>query len=97
VADDVGLPATTLRSLVNDRKDLYLYGETSDERVDTALEDVARSTSQMGILTITTRSRSEVSFATRWKLRFHLTNLDCPDRPNLLITGWLITDLRVTS
>lgn len=40
MADDVGLPATTLRSLVNDRKDLYLYGETSDERVDTALEDV---------------------------------------------------------
>lgn len=40
VSGDVGLPVTTLRSLVNDRKDLYLYGETSDERMDTALEDV---------------------------------------------------------
>jgi len=40
VADDVGLPATTLRSLVNDRRDLYLHGETDDERVDTALDDV---------------------------------------------------------
>lgn len=40
VADDVGLPATTLRSLVNDRRDLYLHGETDDERVDTALDEV---------------------------------------------------------
>lgn len=40
VSEDVGIPATTLRTLVNDRLDLYLYAETDDGRVDGALEDL---------------------------------------------------------
>jgi DNA invertase Pin-like site-specific DNA recombinase len=40
VSVDVGIPATTLRTLVNDRSDLYLYAETDDDRVDGALEDL---------------------------------------------------------
>ena len=40
VADDVGVAASTLRELYNDRPELYLRGEADDDRVDTALEDV---------------------------------------------------------
>ncbi|PHQ38195.1 resolvase [Halorubrum persicum] len=40
VADDTGVAASTLRELYNDRPDLYLRGETNDDRVDAALEDV---------------------------------------------------------
>jgi hypothetical protein len=40
VSDDVGIPATTLRTLVNDRSDLYLYAESEDDRVDAALDDL---------------------------------------------------------
>lgn len=40
VSEDVGIPATTLRTLVNDRSDLYLYAEPDDDRVDGALEDL---------------------------------------------------------
>ena len=40
VADDVGVAASTLRELYNDRPELYLRGETDDDRVDTALENV---------------------------------------------------------
>lgn len=40
VSEDVGIPATTLRTLVNDRADLYLYAETDNDRVDGALEDL---------------------------------------------------------
>ena len=40
VADDVGVAASTLRELYNDRAELYLHGEADDDRVDTALEDV---------------------------------------------------------
>jgi DNA invertase Pin-like site-specific DNA recombinase len=40
VSDDVGIPATTLRTLVNDRSDLYLYAEAEDDRVDAALDDL---------------------------------------------------------
>jgi DNA invertase Pin-like site-specific DNA recombinase len=40
VADDIGVAASTLRELYNDRAELYLCGEADDDRVDTALEDV---------------------------------------------------------
>ncbi|MFW6382416.1 MAG: recombinase family protein [Haloferacaceae archaeon] len=40
VADDTGVPASTLRNLVDDRRELYLAGEVDDERVDAALEAV---------------------------------------------------------
>jgi len=40
VADDVGVAASTLQDLYNDRAELYLRGEADDDRVDTALEDV---------------------------------------------------------
>ena len=40
IADDVGVAASTLRELYNDRPELYLRGETDDDRVDAALEDV---------------------------------------------------------
>ena len=40
VADDAGVAASTLRELYNDRPDLYLRGETDDDRVDAALEDI---------------------------------------------------------
>lgn len=40
VSEDVGIPATTLRTLVNDRADLYLYAETEDNRVDAALDNL---------------------------------------------------------
>lgn len=40
VADDVGLPATTLRELHRDRAELYLAGEGDDDRVDRALDDL---------------------------------------------------------
>jgi DNA invertase Pin-like site-specific DNA recombinase len=40
VAEDVGIPATTLRTLVNDRSELYLYAEADDTRVDAALDDL---------------------------------------------------------
>ena len=40
VADDIGVAASTLRELYNDRAELYLRGEVDDDRVDAALEDV---------------------------------------------------------
>ncbi|WP_233565475.1 hypothetical protein [Halorubrum sp. Atlit-26R] len=40
VAEDTGLPDSTLRSLVEDRRDLYLAGEAEDDRVDAALADI---------------------------------------------------------
>ncbi|QAU14197.1 recombinase family protein [Halorubrum sp. BOL3-1] len=40
VADDVGVAASTLRELYNDRPGLYLHGEADDDRVDAALEDI---------------------------------------------------------
>ncbi|ELZ56266.1 hypothetical protein C467_08805 [Halorubrum hochstenium ATCC 700873] len=40
VADDIGVSASTLRELYNDRAELYLRGEADDDRVDAALEDV---------------------------------------------------------
>ncbi len=40
VADDTGIAESTLRSLHQDRRDLYLGGEAEDERVDEALGDV---------------------------------------------------------
>lgn len=40
VADDVGLPTSTLSRLAQERTDLYLHGETTNERIDAALADV---------------------------------------------------------
>lgn len=40
VAEDAGLPETTLRELYRERSDLYLHADATDERVDTALDDV---------------------------------------------------------
>ncbi len=40
IADDTGIAESTLRSLHQDRRDLYLGGEAEDERVDNALTDV---------------------------------------------------------
>jgi DNA invertase Pin-like site-specific DNA recombinase len=40
VAEDTGLPVTTLRELYRDRPELYLHADTGDDRVDAALEDV---------------------------------------------------------
>lgn len=40
VAEDTGLPDSTLRNLVDDRRDLYLAGEAEDDRVDAALADI---------------------------------------------------------
>lgn len=40
VAEDTGIPESTLRSLADDRRDLYLRGEADDDRLDAALEDV---------------------------------------------------------
>ncbi|OYR75156.1 recombinase family protein [Halorubrum ezzemoulense] len=40
VAESSGIPESTLRSLEDDRRELYLAGEADDDRVDAALEDV---------------------------------------------------------
>lgn len=40
VADDAGVAASTQRELYNDHPGLYLRGETDDNRVDAALEDI---------------------------------------------------------
>lgn len=40
VAEDIGIPESTLRRLHKKRSDLYLYAETSDERVDEAVDGV---------------------------------------------------------
>jgi hypothetical protein len=40
VADDTGIAESTLRSLHQDRRDLYLGGEAEDKRVDDALTNV---------------------------------------------------------
>jgi len=40
VSDDTGIAESTLRSLHEDRRNLYLGGEAEDERVDKALTDV---------------------------------------------------------
>lgn len=40
VADDTGIAESTLRSLHQDRRDLYLGAEAEDERIDEALTDV---------------------------------------------------------
>lgn len=40
VAADTGLAASTLRTLEDDRRHLYLGGEADDDRLDAALEDV---------------------------------------------------------
>ena len=34
------MPETTLRELYRERSDLYLHADATDERVDTALDDV---------------------------------------------------------
>ncbi|MDB9250409.1 hypothetical protein PN419_15600 [Halorubrum ezzemoulense] len=40
VADDTGIAESTLRSLHQDRRDLYLAGEAEDERINDALTDI---------------------------------------------------------
>lgn len=40
VAEDTGLPATTLRELYRERPELYLRADTDDDRVAAALDDV---------------------------------------------------------
>ena len=40
VADDTGIAESTLRSLHQDRRELYLGAEAEDDRVDEALDDV---------------------------------------------------------
>lgn len=40
VAEDTGIPESTLRSLADGRRDLYFSGEADDNRIDAALEDV---------------------------------------------------------
>jgi len=40
VADDTGLPESTLRELYRDRPELYLRADADDGRVDIALDDV---------------------------------------------------------
>ena len=40
VAEDIGMPATTLRELHRERADLYLAGEADDDRVDRAIDDL---------------------------------------------------------
>jgi len=40
VADDTGLPESTLRELYRDRPELYLRADADDDRFDTALNDV---------------------------------------------------------
>ncbi len=40
VAEDTGLPVTTLREIYRDHPELYLRAEAGDDRVDAALEDV---------------------------------------------------------
>jgi len=40
VAEDTGIAKPTLRSLYNDRRELYLRGEADDERVEEALVEV---------------------------------------------------------
>jgi len=40
VAEDTGLPETTLRELYRDRPELYLRADADDDRVDAALKDV---------------------------------------------------------
>ena len=40
VAEDTGIPESTLRSLEDARRDMYLAGEAEDDRVDEALNDV---------------------------------------------------------
>jgi len=40
VAEDVGLPATTLRELYRERSELYLRADADDDRVDAALGDI---------------------------------------------------------
>jgi DNA invertase Pin-like site-specific DNA recombinase len=40
VAEEVGVPESTLKTLYNDRAELYLHAETDDDRVDAALADV---------------------------------------------------------
>ena len=40
VAEDTGIPESTLRSLYNDRRELYLRSEADDERVEEALVEV---------------------------------------------------------
>jgi len=40
VADDAGLPSSTLSRLADDRADLYLGGEADDDRVSAALEEI---------------------------------------------------------
>jgi len=40
VAEDTGIAESTLRSLYNDRRELYLRGEADDDRVEEALDEV---------------------------------------------------------
>ncbi len=40
VAEDTGIPESTLRSLYNDRRELYLRAEADDERIEEALGEV---------------------------------------------------------
>ena len=40
VAEDTGIPESTLRSLEEERRDMYLAGDAADDRVDAALDDI---------------------------------------------------------
>jgi hypothetical protein len=40
VAEDLGVPQSTLSRLASDRRELYLRGGANDDRVDAAIEEV---------------------------------------------------------
>ena len=40
VADDLGLPTSTLSRLASERQELYLRGEADDDRLDAAVEEI---------------------------------------------------------
>lgn len=40
VADDTGIPSSTLSRLVDQRAELYLHGEAADDRVEAAVDDI---------------------------------------------------------
>jgi hypothetical protein len=40
VADDLGLPQSSLSRLASERRELYLRGEADDERLDAAVEEI---------------------------------------------------------
>lgn len=40
VSEDIGVPEPTLRRLHKERRELFLYGDAEDERIESAVEDV---------------------------------------------------------